>query len=154
MKTTMKTTKWYGAAFVNLTPHDITMDDGTVIPTSGNVARVKTVLIGCSPVKTVNFSSPLGLPDENFCTICGDSSPTVSTVSENGQHFCPDCGYDVAERPWYIVSAMFADAVPERTDVCSPATSEAKRDEKGQIVSVPFFCQKGSMLKAFKALFA
>lgn len=36
-----------------------------------------------------------------------------------------------------IVSAMVAGRVADRTDVASPATDLAKRDDNGRIVSVP-----------------
>jgi hypothetical protein len=97
--------------FINLTPHEIRLNDGRVLPPSGTVARVSSA------------HSPFdenGVCQVNFGEIAGLPSPQDGVL--------------------YIVSGMVA-AAAKRPDVVSPATGhpEAKRDERGQIVSVPGF---------------
>lgn len=96
--------------YVNLTPHEVRLNDGRVFPPSGTVARVAT---GYSEVEP-------GLFRAKFGEVVALPSP--------------------AEGIRYIVSGMVAQAVPDRADVVSPATGhpEAVR-ENGQIVSVPGF---------------
>ena len=95
---------------VILTPHPIVIDDGTTVLTivpSGTIARVTTSLTD--------------LGDGLFTRTWGDvvdlPDPQDNTI--------------------YIVSAMVAGRVLDRTDVASPATDMAKRDDNGRIVSVP-----------------
>lgn len=107
--------------FINLCPHAIVLNDGTVFPPSGVVARV---------------------------------SSAHSSFDENGvctQEFGPVTG--LPEGPggddFYIVSALVLAAMHKSSleDGCgayklvAPATGhpDCKRDEKGQIVSVPGF---------------
>lgn len=99
-----------GLNLVNLTPHPIVIDDGTTVLTidpSGTIARVATTLTD--------------LGDGLFTRTWGDvvdlPAPQDNTI--------------------LIVSAMVAGRVPNRTDVASPATDLAKRDDNGRIVSVP-----------------
>lgn len=99
-----------GLHLVNLTPHPIVIDDGTTVLTiapSGTVARVTTSLTD--------------LGDGLFTRTWGDvvdlPAPQDNTI--------------------FIVSAMVAGRVADRTDVASPATDVAKRDDNGRIVSVP-----------------
>lgn len=102
--------------FVNLTPHDIKMNDGTVYPASGKVARVDNV-----------FS--------DFC--CG-----ISKVCYGEAENIPE----PEDGTYYIVSSMVLAAeniLPKfmrRRDLVAPATGhpECKR-ENGFIVSVPGF---------------
>lgn len=98
--------------YVNLTPHDICLNNGTVIKASGKVARVSTTYS--------NF-------DEN----------KVATVTYGSVENLPLYQEDTI----YIVSTIVAQAAPYRDDLVSPATNHpaAVRDEKGQIVSVPGF---------------
>lgn len=100
---------------INLTPHAITITDGTTFPPSGKVARVSVQQLDAGtidgiPVKTQTFGDIVDLPD-----------PTDDTI--------------------YIVSAIVLSAAKAagRTDVIAPNTAQAVRDEKGNIVSVPGF---------------
>jgi hypothetical protein len=97
--------------FINLTPHEIRLNNGVVIPPSGTVARVSSshTPFDENGVCQVQFGEITGLP-----------SPQDGVI--------------------YVVSGMVA-AAAKRPDVVSPATGhpEAKRDERGQIVSVPGF---------------
>lgn len=102
--------------FVNLTPHDIKLNDGTIYPASGKVARVANT-----------FS--------NFC--CGISKVFYGDIENLPE---PEDGI------YYIVSAMVLAAEKskpsqyQRHDLVSPATGhpDCKR-ENGFIVSVPGF---------------
>jgi hypothetical protein len=97
--------------FINLTPHAIHLNDGRVIEPSGTVARVSSTHTPFDEngVCRVEFGETQNLPE-----------PVEGTI--------------------YIVSGMVASAT-DRSDVVSPATGhpEAKRNEKGQIQSVPGF---------------
>jgi hypothetical protein len=98
-------------SYVNLTPHEIRLNDGRVFPPAGVVARVSTshTPFDENGVCAVQFGEIVGLP-------------------------APQDGI------LYIVSGMVA-AAAKRNDVVSPATGhpDAKRDERGQIISVPGF---------------
>lgn len=97
--------------FVNLTPHPIVLNDGRVFEPSGTVARVTSehTPFNEDGVCSVKFGEIINLPE-----------PQPETL--------------------YIVSGMVASAT-NRSDVVSPATGhpETKRNEKGQIASVPGF---------------
>ena len=98
--------------FINLTPHIITINNGTEYYPSGKVARVAN-----------KFS--------NFC--CG-----ISTVFYGEIENLPE----PKEGTIYIVSALVLAAAKEkgRTDVVSPATGHPNcKRENGFIVSVPGF---------------
>lgn len=96
---------------VNLTPHEINLNNGTNYPASGEIARAKTVWgdPGADGIGSVTVGEITGLPD-----------PKDGTV--------------------YIVSGIVSSIMKDRTDIVSPATghSDCIRNEKGQIVSVPF----------------
>ena len=102
--------------FINLTPHDIKLNDGTIYPATGKIARVENT-----------FS--------NFC--CGISKVFYGEIENLPE---PEDGV------YYIVSAMVLAAnnsqrrCRRRGDLVSPATGhpECKR-ENGFIVSVPGF---------------
>lgn len=100
--------------FVNLTPHAINLNNGQVFMPSGLVARVSTIYsdVDSDGVATVSFGDVQGLP-----------SPMPDIL--------------------YVVSAVVQQAgkLAGRTDLVAPATgaSGVIRDDKGQIVSVPFF---------------
>ena len=102
--------------FINLTPHDIKLNDGTVYPATGKIARVANT-----------FS--------NFC--CGISKVFYGEIENLPE---PEDG------TYYIVSAMVLAAnnskprCRRRGDLVSPATGhpDCKR-ENGFIVSVPGF---------------
>lgn len=98
--------------FINLTPHDIVLNDGRVFRASGTVARVSST------------HTPF---DENG--VCRVSFGEVENLPE------PKDG------TMFIVSGMVAAAAVDRTDLVSPATGhrDAVRNDKGQIVSVPGF---------------
>lgn len=100
---------------INLTPHDINLNDGTMFPASGDVARVEARLEmvrdrdTALPEFTQTFGEVTGLPEAQPDTI-------------------------------YIVSAMVLSALGgSRRDVRAPATGhpDTVRTEKGHIISVP-----------------
>ena len=97
--------------YLNLTPHSIVLNDGRVFEPSGQVARVTSTHspFNAEGVCSVEFGEVQNLPE-----------PVAGTA--------------------YIVSGMVASAT-DRSDVVAPATGhpEAKRNEKGQIQSVPGF---------------
>ena len=102
--------------FINLTPHDIKLNDGTIYPASGKVARVENT-----------FS--------NFC--CGISKVFYGEIENLPE---PEDG------TYYIVSAMVLAAnnsklrCRRRGDLVSPATGHPDCvRENGFIVSVPGF---------------
>ena len=98
--------------FINLTPHTITINNGTQYHPSGKVARVEN-----------KFS--------NFC--CGISKVFYGEIENLPE---PEDG------TYYIVSAMVLAAAKEkgRTDVVAPATGHPDCVRKdGFIVSVPGF---------------
>lgn len=102
--------------FINLTPHDIKLNDGTIYPASGKVARVESV-----------FS--------NFC--CGISKVFYGEIENLPE---PEDGV------YYIVSAMVLAANNSqprhkcRGDLVAPATGHPDCVRKdGFIVSVPGF---------------
>lgn len=102
--------------FINLTPHDIKLNDGTIYPATGKIARVENT-----------FS--------NFC--CGISKVFYGEIENLPE---PEDGV------YYIVSAMVLAANNDkpryrrRGDLVAPATGhpDCKR-ENGFIVSVPGF---------------
>lgn len=97
--------------FINLTPHAVVLNNGTVIPASGKIARVKT---------TYGEFNEHGIAEAVFEPIVEIPDPQPGVV--------------------YIVSGLVTQVI-KRTDVVSPATShpECVRDENMQIVSVPGF---------------
>ena len=99
--------------FKNLTPHDICLNDGTVYPKTGEIARVTTAY------------EPF---DEN-----GITKQTFWEVE-----WLPETTEDIM----LIVSGMVLSALQwSREDVVAPATGhpDVKRNEKWQITSVPGF---------------
>lgn len=98
--------------FVNLTPHAITLNDGKIIPASGEVVRVSTTYsdFDSNGVAVVEFGEPVGLP-----------APQEGVL--------------------FIVSGLLKQACPDRQDLVSPATGHPAcvRDGQGRIVSVPGF---------------
>lgn len=101
--------------FVNLTPHALNLNDGTVLPSQG-IARV---------------SSSFTDFDDNM--VCNVTYGNVNGLPE------PQEGVT------YVVSAMVLSALKavssNRTDVVAPATGHPQcvRNEMGQIISVPGF---------------
>jgi hypothetical protein len=97
--------------FINLTPHAIHLNDGTVFEPSGTVARV------------ISHHTDFGV--DRVCRVCFGE---IINLPE------PKKGV------YYIVSGMVATAT-NRDDVVSPATGhlETIRSSKGQVVSVPGF---------------
>jgi hypothetical protein len=99
--------------FINLTPHAINLNNGNTFPPSGQVARVSS-----------SFSEIVdGLCCQEFGEVVGLPEPKEGVL--------------------YIVSGLIMSA-SDRTDIVAPATghSEAIRNGKGQIVSVPCFISK------------
>lgn len=105
---------------LNLTPHAIKMNNGSVYKPSGIIARVSSdfvhngKMMDGSPIYDVKFGEIIGIP-------------------------APCAGYA------YIVSAMVLSALGgSRNDVFAPATGhpECIRNEAGHIVSVPGFVVK------------
>jgi len=103
--------------FVNLTPHSIILNDGTIFEPSGVIARVSADL------QTVESVDGIPLFRQTFGEVEGLPEETSDTM--------------------YIVSAMVLAAV-DRLDCIAPATGhkETVRNEAGQIVSVPGFVTK------------
>ena len=105
--------------YINLTPHTITLNDGTsFLPHDpDNPARVSSTL---TPVEHAPY-------------------PTFSIEYGEVTNLPPFSRYDTDS--CYIVSAMVKAALPERPDLVSPATGhpDTKHDEQGRIVSVPGF---------------
>ncbi len=103
--------------YVNLTPHAIVLNDGTIYPPSGSIARVEASFVELPTLAAQGIpaqykqilGSPIGLPKAKKGVV-------------------------------YIVSAMVL-AATRRKDVVAPATGhpDCRRNEKGQIVSVPGF---------------
>lgn len=98
--------------FVNLTPHDVLLNNGTVYEKSGTVARISSTYTDFDEngICHVKFGKITGLPESQDGVI-------------------------------YIVSGMVASAAKNRMDIVSPATGhkDCIRNEQGQIVSVPGF---------------
>ena len=96
--------------FINLTPHTITLNDGTSFPTKGN-ARVADTEFNASGVCKVKHGEIEGLPEPEANTTFIVSAMVLAAAKEKG-----------------------------REDVVAPATGhpECKR-ENGFIVSVPGF---------------
>lgn len=99
--------------FINLTPHAVALNDGTLFPSEG-IARV-----------SASFSAP----DSN--NICSQVFGDVTGLPE------PQEGL------FFIVSALVLSAAKEagRTDCVAPATGhpDTVRNAAGHIVSVPCF---------------
>lgn len=99
--------------FVNLTPHEINTNDGRIFKPMGLV-RV-----------SAKFSQPdkLGIITQEFGDLKGLPAPKENTK--------------------YIVSLLVLDVAKKigRTDCVAPASGhpETVRNEKGHIVSVPYF---------------
>lgn len=102
--------------FVNLTPHAINLNNGTKFQPSGLIARVSA-----------------GYSDFDDDLICRQSYGDITGIPEQQDNVL------------FIVSALVLSAVkinyPNRDDFVAPATGhpDCKRNEAGQIVSVPGF---------------
>ena len=100
---------------INLTPHKVVINDGTIFEPSGTVARVAVHQV---PDGEVN-----GIPvmKQTFGQLENLPEPQDNTI--------------------YIVSQIVLSAAKElgRTDCVAPDTANAVRDEEGRIVSVPGF---------------
>ena len=110
--------------FVNLTPHAICLNDGTVYPPSGTVARVTSTHTPFNENKTceVVFGEVEGLPaPSQDARLDGNNKVELLSITI------------------YIVSGMVASAI-KRYDVVSPATGHPDCiRENGQVKSVPGF---------------
>lgn len=97
--------------FLNLTPHAIRLNDGTVYEPTGTVARVANTFTDFDQdcICHVSYGDPVGVP-------------------------APQAGVKL------IVSAMVLAACPGRDDLVAPATGHPDCvRENGRIVSVPGF---------------
>ncbi len=97
------------ATIINLTPHEITVHDGgsvRLIPTSGGIARVT---VSREVVAAVD-----GIP--------------VSRVTLGSVEGLPEKKPDT----YYLVSALVAQACPDREDLLSPG--ELVRDDNGRVI--------------------
>jgi len=99
--------------FINLTPHAIVLNDGRTFDATGNVARVQADLVDLGN----------GMFRQTFGDVQGLPAPVDGTM--------------------FIVSGLVFSAT-DRTDVVAPATAhkDVKRNDAGQIVSVPGFIVK------------
>ena len=106
------------ADIFNLTPHPITIDDGTqkVIFEPMEVKELPRV-----HMKTTRQDEVDGIP--------------IRKIKPSAIMHLPE--YE--DGTLYIVSAMVAQAAPHRSDLICPDTKHANRDEKGFIVSVKGF---------------
>jgi hypothetical protein len=99
---------------INLTPHAIVLNDGRSVGASGSVARVSS---------SFTKFDEAGICEQTFGDIQGLPEPKEDTL--------------------YVVSALVLAAAKAsgRTDVIAPATGhpEVRRNEAGQIISVPGF---------------
>lgn len=99
---------------INLCPHAIVLNDGSVVETSGAVARVSA--------SYTEFDGN-GVCEQTFGAVQGLPEPVEGTT--------------------YVVSALVLAAAKQsgRTDCVAPATGhpDCKRNEAGQIISVPGF---------------
>ena len=102
-----------GMEIVNATPHAVALNDGTVFPPSGNVIRIQSTLTNTDKP---GFFSRVYMPQ-------------VSNLPK------------AIDGRYFIVSAIVKNACPDRADFVSPATDhpQARRNDKGHIVSVPGF---------------
>lgn len=111
---------------VNLTPHEVVLDNGFVhiaFPPSGNVARVEQI----TERETIEFD----VTEEVKIKLPVHQAPKVRVINLPKQK--PDT--------YYIVSSYVAQAV-RRPDLLAPLTdSSAIRDENGRVVSVKMFQQ-------------
>ncbi len=119
--------------FKNFTPHDICLNDGTILKSEG-VARVAATFSqpdnnGCM---TQEFGEITGLPEESFlsCRDCNDFNGGIEL-----------CRAQCQPKTIFIVSALVLAAAKAagRTDCVAPASGhpDTVRNEKGHIVSVP-----------------
>lgn len=100
--------------FVNLTPHTINLNGGAAYPSDG-VCRVSA---------THSEFDANGVCSVTYGEVEGLPAPQDGVL--------------------YIVSAMVAEAVPNRHDLVVPATGHPECiRENGRIVSVPGFVRKG-----------
>ena len=115
---------------INLTPHPITLPTGNVIPASGDVVRLE---------EKSEYASEFAGPDG---------------VGYNGDKYYIDPGTVPIIRKWwgagnlperkqdtyYIVSALVANAYPDRDDLLVP---ETKRRENGEIYATALIRNSG-----------
>lgn len=100
--------------FINLTPHNITFNDGTVIPKSGAVAGIKEE------------------PGEKINNIRQDKLAGIENLPDPKEGYCY-----IVSMPTLVALRALGD---DRNDVVTPITrgeGVKKHPEKGFIVSVP-----------------
>lgn len=96
---------------INLTPHDVMLSDGTVIPASGRVARVDVL-------------------ERRLCEHGPDAQTYGVPVVERTYYGAVDLP-DEQPGVTYLVSQIVAHDSPERRDLYYPA--HMLRDEQGRI---------------------
>lgn len=94
---------------INLTPHDVVLNDGTTFKATGEVARVAA---------TFSEVDANGFCKQSYGEVVNLPNPVKDT--------------------YFLVSALVFNAT-DREDVVAPATGHplCKRNDKGQIISVP-----------------
>ena len=116
--------------FVNLTDHNIALNNGTVFPPSGQIARVATGYsdFDADGICAAIFGGVTGLPDSQPETMYIVSGMVAAAVAAaNAAHNADE---------YHTTGGMV------RWDVVSPATGHPDaRRENGQIISVPGFIQ-------------
>lgn len=126
--------------YINCTPHPIKLNNGKVFQPSGVVTRVSSDFIESDGGY---FCQYCGHESNGYCEHCECDVPIVEVEIEFEQVFG-----DVQDLPEpkqdtkYIVSALVLSALHgTRLDVVAPATGhkDTKRNESGQIISVPGF---------------
>jgi hypothetical protein len=96
--------------FINLTPHDIVLNNGTIYPPSGEVARVGSEFIDAEHgFVSIKYTDIQGLP-----------KPQPNT--------------------FYIVSSMVKSTTDRKDVIAPATSHpEVVRNDKGHIISVPTF---------------
>jgi len=100
---------------VNLTPHSISIVGGPEIPPSGKIVRVGSTIQRIGEVEGIPLT----------CTTYGKPGVEIGNRWD-GELPEPQPGV------WYVVSALAAQACPDRKDFLIP--NETVRNEKGQII--------------------
>jgi hypothetical protein len=126
--------------YINLTPHAIVMNDGTVFPASGQVARLKQRSVKVNHQDT--FREPPTLYHIPFLVTAYYDTEIIIEGKADGQLL----NVEPAENTYYIVSRMVSDFTKRhnlkyRRQYMAPDTThiEVVRNERGQVVSVPGF---------------
>ena len=118
--------------FVNLTPHEITIQYNKHllrIPTSGKVARVKTKDVKSNTLDASNIGS-IPIVQRSFGIV-------ENLPEETDSYLTREDGTAVIERTIYLVSSIVLAVVPDRIDVAAPDTGDtAIRNADNEVVAV------------------